>query len=118
MLAKIPWFVLALIHLLPASALFRPGALTSLYGLPNGSPLTLLIQHRAALFLCVVIAAIWGAFDEGARGLACTIIGVSMICFLVLYWTQGAPQNLRTIAIADLVGLPFLVWAAMTAFKA
>jgi len=63
MLAKIPWLALALLHIGPAYALFRPAPLTSLYGLPAGSAQLPLMQHRAALFLCIVIAAIWAAFD-------------------------------------------------------
>ncbi len=116
MLAKIPWAALALLHLVPALALFRPAALTTLYGLPANSPLLPLMQHRAALFACILVAAIWAMFDPGVRKLSVVLIGTSMLTFLVIYLLAGQPQGLRSIAISDLACVPFLIWAAFIAF--
>ena len=116
MLAKIPWIALILLHIAPASALFRPASLTSLYGLPANSALLPLMQHRAALFLCIVIAAAWAMFDPGVRKMSFVLIGISMVSFLVIYLLAGQPSELRTIAIADLACVPFLLWAGYQAF--
>ena len=40
-----------------------------------------------------------------------------MIGFLVIYWVQGMPSNLRTIAIADLIGVPALGFVGWNAFR-
>ena len=58
---RIAWALLALIHAMPALALFRPALLTRLYGAVPGDDSYLLLQHRAALFLVVVIVAVWAA---------------------------------------------------------
>jgi hypothetical protein len=115
MLQPVSWGVLAAIHLLPALALFRPALIRTLYGVDRANPLFLLLHHRAALFLVVMVIAIWAAFDPGSRRLASVTVGLSMVSFLILYWQAGLPTGLRSIAIADLVGLPFLafvVWKA------
>ena len=93
MIAKIPWVALALLHLAPALAFFRPASMTSLYGLDAASPLLPLMQHRAALFICILIAAVWAMFDPGARKLAVVIIAISMLSFLGLYVAAGHGRN-------------------------
>jgi hypothetical protein len=35
--------------------------------------------------------------------------------FLIIWWASGMPTHLRTIAIADLAGLPVLLFAAWQA---
>ncbi len=107
--------LLAAIHAMPALALFRPALLTRLYGAAPGDSGYLLLQHRAALFLVVVIVAVWAAIDPAVRRLAVVAVGVSMLSFLTLYTGAGRPPALRTIAVADLVGvvpLLFVAWGA------
>lgn len=77
----------------------------------------LLMQHRAALFLAVLITCVWAAFDPSARRLASIVVAVSMVSFLALYWGGGSPAALKRIALADLVGLPVLAFAAYLAFR-
>ena len=110
------WLWLALIHLTPALALFRPALLTHLYGVASGSPLFLLMHHRAALFAGVFLACIWAAADTGPRPLAAVIAAISMLSFLGLYAAAGQPPALRTIALADLAGLPALAFVLYLAF--
>jgi hypothetical protein len=115
MVERIAWSMLALIHAMPALALFRPALLTRLYGAVPGDGSYLLLQHRAALFLVVMIVAVWAAFDPAVRRLAVAAIGVSMLSFLMLYVGAGRPPALRTIAMADLAGvvpLLFVAWGA------
>lgn len=117
MLQGVLWGILALIHLMPALAFFRPSGLTALYGVDAANPLFLLMHHRAALFLAVFLTCIWAIFDPGARKLAVVIAAVSMISFLYLFWMNDAPQALRTIAIADLIGVPVLIVLAYLNFR-
>jgi len=117
MLQPILWLVLAAIHATPALAFFRPAGLTQLYGIAPDDPLFLLMQHRAALFLAVFAACIWAAFVPEGRRLAFAVAAISMLGFLWLYWTHGAPVALRRIAIVDMVGLPALLTAGYLAFR-
>jgi hypothetical protein len=117
MLQLISWLVLALVHVTPAIAFFNPAILTRLYGIVGDNPLFLLMQHRAALFLAVFAACLWAAFDPAPRKLATLVVAISMISFLILYWRDGSPTALRTIARADMIGLPFLAIAAWKAFS-
>jgi hypothetical protein len=93
---KIAWLVLAAVHLMPALAFFRPVTLGTLYGIAPDNPLFLLIHHRAALFVAVCVACVWAAFDADARRLASVVTAISML---------------------DLAGLPFLAFAAYSAFR-
>lgn len=117
MLQPIAWIVLALVHLMPALAFFRPATLTGLYGIRPDNPLFLLMHHRAALFMAVFVACLWAAWRPEARQLAGIVTAISMLGFLWLYWRAGAPPPLRTIALVDLIGLPFLAFALWGAFK-
>jgi hypothetical protein len=116
MLQLISWGVLAAIHLLPALALFRPALITTLYGVDRANPLFLLLHHRAALFLAIIVITIWAAFDPGSRRLASVTVGLSMVSFLILYSQAGSPMALRSIAVADMIGLPFLAYVSWKAW--
>jgi hypothetical protein len=118
MLELIAWLVLALVHLMPALAFFVPSLLTKLYRLELGNALFLLMQHRAALFLAILVICLWSAFDETPRRLASVAVAISMVSFLALYWLQGSPAALRQIAIVDLIGLPALGLVMWRAFSA
>ena len=117
MLQPILWIILAAIHAMPALALFRPATLTTLYGVTADSPLFLLMQHRAALFLAVFAACVWAAFVPEGRRLAVVVVGISMVSFLVLYASAGSPEPLKRIAVVDLAGLPILAGVAWLAFR-
>lgn len=101
---------------MPALAFFRPAMIEKMYRVPADSPLFLLLQHRAALFLVIFLLCIWAAFDPASRRIASVGVGVSMISFLLLYWSAGSPGPLRIIAMTDLVGIPFLLFVAWKAF--
>lgn len=116
-LVAICWLLLALVHLTPAVALFRPSLLTELYGVTAQSPLFLLMQHRAALFAAVLLICVWCAFDAGPRRLGAVVVGFSMLSFLWLWWQAGQPAPLRRIAVVDLVGLVPLAVVAWAAFR-
>ncbi|WP_374612967.1 hypothetical protein [Sphingorhabdus sp.] len=116
MIEKLCFAVLALIHIVPASMLFRPQAIGRLYRIDASGPLLSLLQHRAALLAIVVLACIWAMIDPASRRLAVAVIATSMLSFLAIYWHAGSPPALKTIALADLAGLPFLAIAGWIAF--
>ena len=118
MMTAVCWGVLGAIHAVPALALFRPALIPALYGVEAGSDTHLLLQHRAALFLVVLVVCAWAAFRPETRQLAAVAVGVSMLSFLLLYWLAGAPSALRGIAAGDLAGLPFLAFAGWRASRA
>ena len=118
MLQPVLWLLLAAIHAMPALAMFRPATLTALYGVAPENPLFLLMQHRAALFLAVFVACVFAAFVPEARRVATLVVGISIVSFLVLYWSAGSPAPLRTIALVDLAGVPLLLAVAWLAFRA
>ena len=116
LLVQAAWALLALIHLMPALALFRPALITQLYGVAPGEATFLLLHHRAALFFAVLVLCVWSVFAAAPRPAAAVATAISMLTFLLLYWQAGSPPALRTIAVADLIGLPALalvIWAAL-----
>ncbi len=116
--ARLCWALLALLHALPAFALIRPALIPKLYGVNAGTDAALLLQHRAALFLAVVVVCFWAFARPEVRQLASVVVALSMLSFLLLYWAGGSPAALRQIAIADLIGLPVLAVATWQAFRA
>jgi hypothetical protein len=115
MAERIAWIALALVHLMPGIAFVAPSLITRLYGVAPDTPVFPLLHHRAALFAVVLIVCIWAAIDPDVRKLAVVATALSMFSFLAIYWSAGQPTSLRTIALVDLAGLPFLVFVAWRA---
>jgi hypothetical protein len=112
---RIGWALLALVHLMPALAFFRPAQLATMYRVGADNPLFSLMHHRAALFVVIFVICLWAMLDPAVRRLAVVGVGFSMISFLVIYWRAGQPAALKTIAMVDLVGLlplALVLWAA------
>jgi hypothetical protein len=118
MIERIAWGLLALLHVVPALALGNPALIGRLYGVDRGDPAFLLLQHRAALFLAVVLLCVWAIFDPAARRPAVVVVAISMLSFLALFWIGGSPAALRSIAIMDLIGVPVLAYVAWRAYAA
>lgn len=111
---RVSWAVLVALHILPIVPLFRPALLGRMYGVEPGGVLTPLLQHRAALFLAVAAVCVLALFDPTSRRAAALVAGISMATFLILYVMHGMPASLRTIALADLIGIPallYVIWA-------
>jgi hypothetical protein len=117
MIAKICWALLGLLHVLPALALFDPSRLTKMYGVERGSGNFILMHHRAALFLVIVVICVWAIFRPDVRPLATIAVGISMASFVLIWWLSGMAPQLKTIAIADMIGLPVLLLAGWFALK-
>lgn len=117
MAVTVAWVVLAAIRALPALALFAPALIERLYGVAPGSDVFLLLRHRAALFLVVVVVCLWAAAWPEVRRLCAVAVRLSMASFLLLYVIAGLPRSLAVIAVAYLVGLVPLAHAAWRAFQ-
>lgn len=116
-IAVVCWILLGLIHLTPALALVRPTLIGALYRVAPGSAVFLLLQHRAALFVVIVLICAWAAWRPEVRLLACAAVATSMVSFLWLFAVAGQPTALRQIALVDLAGLPVLAVAVWLAFS-
>ena len=103
--------VVGAIHLMPVAPVFLPETLSRLYGIaPADSTLLVLMRHRALLLALVGLLCLWASW--WAALLAATI---NVLGFLGFYAIYGNPAGaLRTIAIADLIALPPLAYAAWT----
>lgn len=105
-LVKIAWLSLALVHGLPALVLFAPSMVERLYAVSPSGDVGVLIVHRGALFLAMIVAALFALADPAVRRAASAIVAVSIIGFLLVYVRAGMPSGaLRTIALADVAAL-------------
>jgi len=112
------WLTLAAIHILPASVLIAPELVTTLYGVDQDGPAAALILHRGALFLAVMLAAGFAAFDPSSRRVCSIIVATSVVGFLGVYIQVGLPEGpLRTIALVDLSALLPLAMVMVAAWR-
>ena len=114
---RIAWLSLALLHLPPAAVGFLPRLAERLYGVAPDGDLGVLIAHRGLLFAGVAAAALVAAFHPPSRRLATSVVGLSVVGFLVTYARAGMPEALRGIALADLVALVLLTLVTVAAFR-
>ena len=116
---KIAWGLLAVLHLMPALVVAKPELVRSLYGAEPTGDVGVLLVHRGALFLAVMVAAVYAMLNPEARKLASIVVAISMVGFLAVYVRAGMPAGeLRKIAVADLVGLiplGIVLWGAWVA---
>jgi len=106
--------VVGAIHLMPIAPVFVPETLSRLYGIaPTDSTMLVLMRHRALLLALVGILCLWASWAPGVRPAALLAAAINVVGFLGFYALYGNPAGaLRTIAIADLVALPPLAFAA------
>ncbi len=110
---------LALIHALPAMAVIAPARLSSLYGFDaSDTVLTTLLQHRALLFGILSAALIYAIFIPSVRWPVLIGAIMSMGGFLVIALARGEVSGaLRSIVVADVIGLVIAVLAAACLWK-
>ena len=116
MWTAIAFAIVGVIHLIPIAPVFVPETLQRLYGVaPGDSVLLVLLRHRAVLLALVGVLCLWASLSIAARPAALLAAAVNIAGFFAFYVFYGAPAGaLRTIAIADLVALPPLIFAAWT----
>lgn len=108
--------VVGAIHLMPVAPVFVPESLQRLYGIaPGDTTLLVLMRHRALLLAVVGLLCLWATWTPAVRPAALLAAAINVAGFLGFYVLYGSPAGaLRTIAIADLVALPPLAFAAWT----
>ena len=108
--------IVGAIHLMPVAPVFLPETLQRLYGIaPTDTTMLVLMRHRALLLALVGILCLWACWWMPARPAALLAAAINVVGFLGFYALYGNPAGaLRTIAIADLVALPPLAFAAWT----
>lgn len=117
-IVKLCWSLLALAHATPAAALFAPHLIEKLYRADLSGDGGLLLVHRAALFLAVVVVCLYAALDPSARRAASLVVGISVVSFLALYGLNGFPEGpLRKIALVDAIALLPLGIVALSAWS-
>lgn len=115
---KFAWFLLAIIHAMPAAVLFQPELAMRLYGVDPAGPVGLLIVHRGALFLAIMAAALVALIDPAARRVSSLTVGISITGFLGVYGQGGMPEGpLRTIALVDIAALLPLTFVTYRAWR-
>ncbi len=112
------WILLGLVHVTPAAVLAKPDLIGSLYGVEAAGDLGVLLIHRGALFLAIVIVCLYAAWEPSSRRAASLVVGISVVSFLVIYAFAGAPSgSLRLIALADVLALGPLVLVSWNAWR-
>jgi hypothetical protein len=115
---KIAWFLLALVHASPAAVLVRPSLVLRLYGVSPEGAVGLLLTHRGATFLAILVAAVWAAFDPSVRRLCSVAVAIAILSYLILYVRADMPEGpLRTIAAVDAFALAPLLLVSWSAWR-
>ena len=118
MATKIAWLALAAVHGSPATVLFWPSLVQRLYGVSPEGPAGLLLSHRGATFLAVVVAAVWAAFDPPVRRMSTVLVGICVLGYLLVYVRAGMPEGpLRTVAAVDALAVAPLLLVAWSAWR-
>ncbi len=93
------------VKFLPLVGVLGPHQLTSLYGIPfEGSDLSILMRHRAALFGFIGGFIMLAAFKPELRPYAIAAGFISTLSFVALVFSAGDYNaHLRKIAITDIV---------------
>ncbi|HYD36081.1 MAG TPA: hypothetical protein VEA60_00610 [Allosphingosinicella sp.] len=115
---RLAWILLALVHASPAAVLFRPSLVRRLYGVAPDGPAGLLLTHRGATFLAIVVACVWAAFDPTVRRLCTIVVAIAVLGYLFLYARAGLPAGpMRTIAAVDAFALAPLLLVTLSAWR-
>jgi hypothetical protein len=118
LVTRLCWLAIVAVHASPAAVLFRPALTERLYGVPPDGTTGVLLIHRGALFLAIVLVALYAAFAPEARRAASLVVAISVVGFLIVYALAGAPAGpLRTIALVDLAALAPLAIVLWTAWR-
>ena len=107
------YLIAAVINIAPSVGMLSNQWLQTLYGVdePSGD-LSLLLRHRAVLFLIVGVLLLFGAFSERLRSVTGVAGLVSMCSFIILYWLiPGTGSELQRVMYVDCVGIAALVIA-------
>ena len=113
------FWLIAIIHIIPAVSGLSGSRLASLYGIETGdATLMTLLQHRAVLFGFVGAACIYAAHNPPARWAVLIGAVIAMGSFIIIAALRGTTSGALTkIIIVDAIGLVFAVLAAILLIK-
>lgn len=110
-LISVLFWILALVHLVPALAALAPSRISRLYGIdPGDKSLLVLLQHRAILLGLVGAAFASAAHLESVRWPVLIGGSMSMVGFIIITAAHGQLKSrLGRIALIDAMALPLVV---------
>ena len=113
------FWLIAIIHIIPAISGVSGSRLASLYGIEESNePLMTLLQHRAVLFGFVAAACIYAAHNPAARWAVLIGAVISMASFILIAFMRGTTSGaLSKIILVDAIGLFFAALAALLLLK-
>ncbi len=111
LLFRILLFITGAINVLPAILVFSSEKLSKSYGIEIPNPnFELLLRHRAVLFGIVGGLMLYAAILKKHYSLSVTVGLVSMISFIVLYFSlEGINQNLEKVMRIDFIATALLI---------
>lgn len=111
--------ILGALHTPPAVGALSSEALSILYGPAAGDEtVAIVLRHRGAIFVLVALTCYAAAAIRRWRPFAVVLAAWSMLSFLILYLTAGAPSGpLLRIALADGIGVAVLAPMALALWR-
>jgi len=118
-LLPILFWLIAIIHIIPALSGLSGSRLASLYGIETGNDMLMtLLQHRAVLFGFVGAACIYAAHVPTARWAVLVGAVIAMSSFILIAFLRGTTSGaLQKIIIVDAIGLVIAAIAAALLLK-
>jgi hypothetical protein len=113
------FWLIAIIHIIPAVSGVSGARLANLYGIEQGNETFMtLLQHRAVLFGFVGAACIYAAHNPPARWAVLIGAVIAMASFIIIAALRGATSGaLSKIIIVDAIGLVIAALAAILLIK-
>ena len=113
------FWLIAIIHIIPAISGLSGSRLASLYGIEgDDQTLMTLLQHRAVLFGFVAAGCIYAAHAPPARWAVLIGAVISMASFILIAFMRGTTSGaLSKIIIVDAIGLLLAALAALLLLK-
>ena len=113
------FWLIAIIHIIPAVSGLSGSRLASLYGIEEGNEtLMTLLQHRAVLFGFVAAACMYAAHAPSARWAVLIGAIISMASFILIAFLRGTTSGaLQKIIVVDAIGLVIAALAAVLLIK-
>ncbi len=113
------FWLLAIIHILPALSGLSTSRMAGLYGIDSGNEtLMTLLQHRALLFALIAGACIYAAHVPSVRWPVLIGTIISMAGFIIVSAMRGTMSgSLNKIVIVDAAGCVIALFAAALLLK-
>ena len=112
--------IVGLINFLPVIGVISATKITQTYSVELASnDLVILMRHRALLFGIVGGFILYSVFTPQHQVVAMVMAAISMVGYLGIMWSVGGyNSSVFKVAIVDIVGIGFLVTAAVLIYVA